>query len=104
MEYTIVLTQQPNLWRATIVGLPDGVVEAPTRSKALEAIQSLAADLFSRSEVIRLELTTPSLSSLRGESEMPQTLAGFGAFKDDPTLSPLFDQIEQQRDEHWLGE
>jgi hypothetical protein len=28
---------------------------------------------------------------------------GFGAFKDDPTLDSLFDEIERQRDAHTIG-
>ena len=100
MEYTIILTQQPNKWQASIVGLPEGVVEAPIRAKALEDIQSLAVDLFSRSEMLKLELPISATTT----SENALNLAGFGAFKDDPMLGPLFDDIEQRRDEHIVGD
>ena len=100
MEYTIVLTKQPNKWQATILELPGGVVEAPTRTKALEDIQSLAIDLFSRSEVLRLELPDAVIK----KPENILDLAGFGKFKDDPMHGPLFDEIERRRDEHIVGD
>ena len=103
MEYTVFLTQQPNSrWRAVIPDLPDCTVEATTRTEALETIRRRAIAVFNQTEVLRLGLPLPSEAISEAVSEQPLETSlralGYGAFKDDPTLDSLFEEIERQRD------
>jgi hypothetical protein len=60
--------------------------------------------IASYSEVLRLEVPTPKTADdlLPGKDGTPWQW--FGAFKNDPTWGPLFDEIEQQRDARLVGE
>ena len=106
MEYTVILTRPSfsPLWHAVAPGLPDCAVEAPTRAEAIQEIQQLIMAVVSYSEVLRLEVPTSKTADglLPGKDETPWQW--FGAFENDPTWGPLFDEIEQQRDAHLIGE
>jgi predicted RNase H-like HicB family nuclease len=104
VEYTVLLTNQPGpLWRATVPWLPDCVIEAPTRTEALEKIQQCISDVVNHTEVLRVQV--PDAPKMAG-GQLPiiarTPWQWFGVFRDDPTWSSLFDAIEQQRNEHMI--
>ncbi len=106
MEYTVILTRQPGApWRAAVPILPNCAVEASTRTDALEKIRERIIVVINHSEILRLHV--PAVPQLIGEpppetSETPWRW--FGAFESDPTWGLLFDEIERQRDAHYLIE
>lgn len=106
MEYTVILTRPSSSlpWRAVAPGLPDCAVEAPTRAEAIKGIRQRIMAVASYSEVLRLELPTPKTADdlSQGRDETPWQW--FGAFKNDPTWGPLFDEVERQRDAHLIGD
>ncbi len=106
MEYTVILTRPSSdpLWHAAAPGLPDCVIEAPTRTEAIKEIRQRIMAVVSHSEVLRLEVPTPKTTDnlLPGRDGTPWQW--FGAFKNDPTWAPLFDEIEKQRDACLIGE
>ncbi len=107
MEYTVILTQQPDIsWRAAVPALPDCVEEASTRDEVLKKIQQRIIAVVSHSEVLKLRVSVaPKLVRATGEDEWPvSSWPGFGLFQGDPTWGELFDEIEHQRDQHWSGE
>ncbi|NJO17828.1 MAG: hypothetical protein HC877_19485 [Thioploca sp.] len=91
MKYTVLLTKEnPEQFRAVAVNLPACQVQAKTRDEALSAIRDLMSRLLSQAEIVQLEIpNSPHLE------ETPWQW--FGAFQDDPTWGPLFDEIEHQR-------
>lgn len=106
MEYTVILTRQPNIsWRATVLGLPDCVVEAPTRAAALEGIRERIIVVASQSEVLRLQVpVAPKATETQPPDKAQPPWQWFGAFQDDLTWGSLFDKIERQRDAHLIKE
>lgn len=105
MEYTVFLTQHPNApWRAVVHELPDCVVEAATRAEALEKIQQRITSIVRYTEVVRLPVT----STPKTTEEIPfltQTpWHWFGVSQGTPALNTLYDEIEQQRETHLIGE
>jgi len=110
MEYTVVLTRQPDTrWRAVVPSLPECEAEAETRAEVLAQIKERLAEVVSHTEVLRIEL--PIAPVLRHESTddarrvaVPGTWEGFGLFHDDPSWGELFEDIERQRDQRLVGE
>lgn len=109
MEYVAYLTYQPdNSWQAVIPDLPDCIVNAETRTEALEKVKVLALNLVQKTEQVRIELPLPdqlaggSNGSKNGQLNLEKL--GFGKFKDDQSWGELFEDIERQRDEHRIGQ
>ena len=103
MEYTTLLTQQPNsLWRAVVPGLPDCVAEAPSRAEVLVKIQARIAETISYTEVLQIEVPASPKNTNGTASEGPthpsKPWQWFGTFQDDAQWKELFEDIEQQRD------
>jgi predicted RNase H-like HicB family nuclease len=96
MKYTVLLTKE-NLghFRAVVANLPHCQVQANTRDQALSEIRDLISRFLSQTEMVQLEIpSTPSPNSPRLEETPWQW---FGAFQEDPTWGPLFEEIERQR-------
>jgi len=106
MEYTVFITKESDsLWRAVVQELPECKAEAETRDQVITAIKTRLAELMRYTEVIRIEAPAPTMQtqSLNGEvgyTTFEQEWPDFGAFRDDPTLDELFDDIERRRDAH----
>lgn len=105
MEYTVILTQQPGApWRAVVPGLPDCVVEAPSRIQALEEIRQSIISVVSRSEVLRIQVpVTPAATSAQPTPLSQTPWQWFGIFQSDPTWSALFDDVDRQRSNQVAG-
>lgn len=109
MEYTVLITKESDsLWRAAVQGLPECKAEAETQDQVIAAIKACLDELMRHTEVIRVEATAPAMrtQSLNGETgytTFEQEWPDFGAFRDDPTLDELFDDIERRRDAHLVS-
>jgi hypothetical protein len=80
------------------------VVEAPTRTEALEKIQQRIAEIASQTEVLHVDVPAALKTPSDQPPPTPQTpWQWFGVFQDDPTWGPLFDEIEQERNQRMLG-
>lgn len=96
MIYTIILTENKNgNFKATVPNFPDCIVEAETRSKALNNIRNAIVKLIGHSEIIQLDVPVePNI--IGAYRDTPWEL--FGAFKNDPMWGKVFDRIEYERD------
>ena len=95
MKYTVLLTEESNGHiQATVPGLPDCIVEAPTRSEALSAIRKAISEILNRTEIVQLDVAAePKACGVLRDTPWDW----MGAFKNDPTWGELFDDIERQR-------
>lgn len=104
----LITKESDYLWRAAVQGLPDCKAEAETRDQVIIAIKTCLDELMRRTEVIRVEAPAPTMrtQSLNGEAvytTFEQEWPDFGAFRDDPTLDEMFDDIERRRDAHLVS-
>ena len=105
MEYTIFLTQQPNApWRAVVHELPDCTVEAPTRAEALERIQQRITSIARSTEVVRIPVAVLPKNVQETPLFTQTPWHWFGISQDNAIASALYDEIEQQRERHLIGE
>ncbi|MGH9802963.1 MAG: type II toxin-antitoxin system HicB family antitoxin [Blastocatellia bacterium] len=98
MQYTVFISETPTgQWQATVPVLPNCTAEAPTREALLERIK---ANLAATPIIEALQIEVPINSSTNGHHppSIEQEWPGFGAFKNDPWLNQIFDDIERQRD------
>ncbi len=87
-----------------IPDLPDCIVETTTRTEALENIRRRAITVFNQTEVLRLDLPIPPEAVDEQPLETSLRALGYGAFKDDPTLDSLLEEIERQRETRLIGD
>ena len=94
MKYTVMLKEENGHIHATVPGLPECVVEAPTRSEAITTIRKAISEIISRTEIIQVDVSAePKSGGLLHDTPWEW----FGAFKNDPTWGELFDDIERRR-------
>jgi len=103
MQYTVLLSKQPDApWRAVVPYLPDCVAEAATREEALARIKEHIAQIHQNFEIVQVEVPVGPLLNGNQQGQPEKTFEErypyYGAFKDDPWLHELFDEIERQRD------
>ena len=55
-----------NGFLATVWGLPNCTVEAPTRHEAIEKARSQVRSLFANGEIVRIEVDLPAEAKARG--------------------------------------
>lgn len=78
MAYDIFVKRVDGHFTATVLGLPDCTVDAPSRSEAIQRAQAAAASYLAKGELIRIEIAplTP-----------PRPLISFaGMWADDETF------------------
>jgi predicted RNase H-like HicB family nuclease len=94
MKYTVMLKEENGHVQATVPSLPECVVQAPTRLEAIRTIRKAISDIISRTEIIQIDVNTkPKSGTLLQDTPWDWC----GAFKNDPTWSELFDDIERRR-------
>ncbi|MBD1854106.1 MULTISPECIES: type II toxin-antitoxin system HicB family antitoxin [Leptolyngbya] len=69
---SILVENEPNGFRASVLGLPDCHAEGVTREDALAKIQEVLRVRLASAEIVTLPLSSPALTKLTG------------IFKDDP--------------------
>jgi hypothetical protein len=95
---------QPGRWWATALGFPYIAEEAVSREQVIQQIQARLAEILRRSEIVTL--SAPALSPVAATEEdalLTQGRDDRGLFKDDPEALKLFDEIEEERDRHPVG-
>lgn len=108
MQHTIVLKKTADSgWRAFAPLLPECTVEAATREEALARMQERLVAAQDDFEVVQLEVPftangSPHANGASRDATMKPSLPGYGAFKDDPFLDAIYDEIERRRDELML--
>jgi len=115
-EYRVLVTHspvrepngQPGRWWATVLGFPHIAEEGGSREQVIRQIQDRLAEILRHSEIVTL--TAPALSSVaapeepgEGDALLAQGWDDHGLFKDDPEALKLFDEIEEERDRHPVG-
>lgn len=113
-EFRVLVTQapvrepngQPGRWRATALGFPDIAEEGASREQVIRQIQARIVEILQHSEIVTL--TVPALPSPVATKEDDELLAqgwdDHGLFKNDPEALKLFDEIEEERDRHLVGD
>ncbi len=109
MQYTVLLSKQPDApWRAVVPALPDCVAEAATREEALVRIKEDIIRVHENFEIVQVEVPIGPLLNGNQQGQPEKTFEErypyYSAFKDDPTLGELFDEIERRRDETLAGD
>jgi len=94
MKYTVMLKEENGHIQATVPSLPECIVKAPTRSEAIKTIRKAISDIISRTEIIQIDVNTKPKS---GKLFQDRPWEWYGAFKNDPTWTELFDGIERRR-------
>ena len=91
MTYDVLIRQTDGRFVATVLGLPDCTVEAPTRAEAIRRAQVAAAHLISEGELVRIEVAPLA---------PPRPLASFaGMWSDDETFDEFVAAVAAYRQE-----
>ena len=107
MEYTVVITKQPDApWSAVVPAFPNCTVEADSREAVVALIKDRVAQCHF--EVLKIDLpdvVTATTSNGTAKPERKRTLRDFaGIFRDDPMWGAIFDEIEREREQHRISE
>ena len=111
-EYKVLLTYCPPAepegqqegWRATILGFPYIVEEASSREQALNQLKARLEAITRHSEVVTLTAPVLPLPENGTEDELAaQGWNDHGLFREDREVVQLFDEIEEERNRHVVG-
>jgi predicted RNase H-like HicB family nuclease len=91
LDYSVLIEKQENGYQATVWGLPDCHVFAPTREAALNNLQDLL-----KTRLQNIEIVTQQLE--KSNSEHPW-MKFAGKYKDDPQFDDMLADIELYRHE-----
>jgi hypothetical protein len=95
----IPIGQEKEVWRAVVLQMPHLVVEGQGREEVIASIRKLIGESVRRAEII-----TMPLSDLNDSVDLP-VAAGYrhyGVFENDPEAMKLFDEIEEERNKHFV--
>lgn len=62
MTYDVLVKRANGRFTATVLGLPDCTVEAPTRAEAIRRARAAAAQVVAEGELVQIEVTPPTLA------------------------------------------
>ena len=89
MFYDVLVRETNGHFKATVLGLPDCTVEAPTRSEAIRRVHAAAADLLTQGDLVRIEISPPV---------SPPPLVSFaGMWADDDTFDDFTAAMAEYR-------
>ena len=91
MTYEVLIRQTNGYFTATVLGLPDCTVEAPTRSEAIQKAEEAVSSLVAEGEIVRLEIP-------RGSRRASST-SFVGMWADDETFDEFVDAMAAYRRE-----
>jgi hypothetical protein len=86
MTFPVIVHPSNGQFEAALVGAPDVRATAPTREKALSALQLTIAERLNLGDLVALEIPRRGLAGL------------FGKYREDPTLREICDIAYQERD------
>jgi hypothetical protein len=86
MTFPVLVEVHDGQFAASLVGAPDLRVVEPTRAQAIAALEAELQQRVERGELLSLDISVMSVSSLAGK------------YSDDPTLRDICDQAYQSRD------
>jgi hypothetical protein len=86
MTVPVLIQPSDGQYAASLVGSPDLRCVRPSKDAALAALQERLAEKIESGELVNLELSAGSVSTLAGR------------FADDPVLQDICDEIYRQRD------
>lgn len=101
MQYQILI-EHPNQngYVASVIGLPDCVVEGATEDEALNRVKLRLKTRLATSKIVTVDVDVPA-QGLTGNPWIDSA----GIFKDDPTFDEYMEILEQiRRDENAVGE
>jgi uncharacterized protein YciW len=88
------------VWRAVVLGLPAVFARAESREAVIEQIWNRLGDALQWAEIISITPATPDNGSQDRLAAMGWD--DYGIFKDDPEALKLFDEIEEERNKHYI--
>ena len=86
MSFPVRIHQDNGHFVATLIGVPDVHVIAPTRDAALAAMQAVLQQRMFSGELVFLDPAPKGIMSLAGK------------YRDDPTLADIREEIYRERD------
>jgi hypothetical protein len=86
MSIPVFIRHSEGQFVATLVGVPEVTVIAPTRDAALTQMQAVLHQQISDGKLVFLDLIPRGFMALAGK------------YRDDPTLQEICDEIYRQRD------
>jgi hypothetical protein len=87
MSFPIFVQKDNGQYMATLVGVPDVRVSAPTREGAIAQMQAALDQRYSAGEIVFLDV--PARQGI---------MALAGKYRDDPTLDDIVEEIYRARD------
>lgn len=104
-NYQVLITRENGhaAWRAVVLGMPAIFAHADTRDKVIERIREKLGNALQWAEII----TVTPMAATNGDQTSEDRLAAMGwndhgIFKDDPEALKLFDDIEEERNKHFI--
>jgi hypothetical protein len=95
MQYQVLVQHRPDgLFSATVMGLPDCVVEGATQEEALLHAKTALHDRLTGGEVFTIEVDAPPARAVANP-----WLETHGSLRDDPTFDNLMEEIANYRRE-----
>ena len=92
-------TENPQkAWRAVVTQMPHLIAEGESREEVIAEIRKLLAGSVRHAEVVTIPLTN-------GAQEDTLSAKGYrhyGIFENDPEALKLFDEIEEERNKHFV--
>ena len=113
-------------WWATLLGFPFIVETSDSRHQVLMQVKQRIADMLKNAEIVTVRAS--ELDELGEVEPLPSSVSAmeeqhnveedddidheqlramgwthYGIFKDDPEALLLFDEIEEERNKHWVG-
>ena len=114
-EYSVLVTPplvngsngHTGFWQATVMGLPDIVETAVSRHEVIQQVEQRLTDVMRHSEIISLTVPAPPAPArtIKDGEDRLRALGwdDHGLFKGDLEALKLFDEIEEERNRHWVG-
>ena len=97
MQYQILVqSQSDRRFTASVLGLPDCVVEGGTEEEAMEKVRGAIEDKLAQSKIVTIEIGAPQEPA---NTLTNPWLRSAGSFKDDPTFDEVMKEIARCRAE-----
>ncbi len=93
MQYQVLIENNANqVYVASIIGMPDCVVEGQTKEEAIAKAKAALATRLARGEIVTIEIESSDIEHFNNP-----WLKNFGRFQNDPTFDDFLAEIEANR-------